>query len=148
MSVLSQRSVICFRAPVTIGNTSVSMVGSWEKCTQWSLHEYRISPQLLSHIRLATWKHQMKHSIVDTCLDWTVHRSNTGLCFSVDVTFITPFSVQLSDFENINKKIHTILNQNQFILQAQTLFQQTHPGDGAASVIAGSTGNDGESQSV
>ena len=148
MSVLSQRSVICFRAPITASNTLVSMTGSWEKCAQWSLHEYRTSPLLLSHIRLATWKHQMKHSIVDTCLDWTVQRTQNGLYFSVDIAFTTPFSVQLSDFEGINNKVQIILNQNQFILQAQTLFQQTHPGDGAASVIAGSTGNDGASQSV
>ena len=90
----------------------------------------------------------MKHSIVDTCLDWTVQRTQNGLYFSIDIAFTTPFSVQLSDFEGINNKVQIILNQNQFILQAQTLFQQTHPGDGAASVIAGSTGNDGASQSV
>lgn len=148
MSVLSQCSVICFSAPVTASSTLVSMTGSWERCTQWSLREYRTSPRLLSHIRLAAWKHQMKHSIVDTCLDWTVRRTINGLYFSVDITFTTPFSVQLADFEKINNKVQTILNQNKFIMHAQRLFQQTHPGDAAASVIAGSTGNDGASQSV
>ena len=148
MSVLSQRSVVCFRAPVTASTSLVSRIGSWENCPPWSLHEYRTSQVLLSHIRLATWKHQMTHSIVDTCLDWTEQRTQNGLVFSVEITFVTHFSVQLSDFEGINEKVQFLLNQNQFILQAQTLFQQTHPGDGAASIMAGSTGNDGASQSV
>ena len=147
MSVLSQRSVICFRAPVTAGRSIVSMTGSWERCPQRSLYEYRISPSLVSHIRLATWKQQMNHSIVDACLDWSCYNDEDGLVFVVDLVFVTPYSVTLADFDAINEKVQILLNKNKLILNAQTLFQQTHPGEGSASVMAGNTGRDGANQS-
>jgi len=89
----------------------------------------------------------MKHSIVDACLDWSCYDSVEGLLFVVDLLFITPYSVTLSDFDAINEKVQILLNKNQLIFNAQTLFQQTHPGEGAASVMAGNTGRDGANQS-
>jgi len=147
MSVISSRSVSCFKAPVTSGPKTISMTGSWEQCNSKSIRDYRMSPEYLCHIRLGTWTHRIEELDIPTSLDWYVCKTNQTLTFYVHILFETNFFIQLKHFGEINSHVQTLLNKNNFILNIQKQFQQAHPGDFAVSGMTGNAGKDGDNQS-
>ena len=147
MSVISSRSIIAFKAPVTMGPSTVSMVGSWQMYSSNTLREYRFSPEYLAHVRLATWKHTIQETPVQTSLDWTARNENNEVLYTANLIFETTAVVTLEDLVGINTRVQTLLNKNKFILDLQKRFQQEHPGDWTVDGTEGSAGKDGESQS-
>jgi len=147
MSVIASRLHPCFCAPVTLGPNTVSMTGSWEPCSSNTLHEYGLSPSCMAHIRLSTWKHDIRGSKVDTSLDWVVRKEKNEIVYIVRILFETTIFVTVDDFVDINRGVQKLLNKNKFIFTIQNKFQQAHPGDFLVSGMPGKAGKDGESHS-
>ena len=56
MSVFVHRSLVEFRAPLSISESKISVSGSWSSYTSPPIPSIHIHPSYLFHMRLHTWR--------------------------------------------------------------------------------------------
>lgn len=146
MSVLSQKSVQCFVAPISIGAETILICGSWLRSHPGNLEEWRIGSQRLCHYRIHCWKQQIKREIVKACLDWSVQKRQDGLRFEIEIKFATHFDCA-DLLDSLSNHIHDLLNASRVRLLSK-VFQQEQPGASFVVSVMGNAGNEGDNQSV
>ena len=144
MSVLSQKTEWQFKAPVTIGPKTISITGSWEHVPAFTNNELRMSPLHTAHLRLSTWKQQLRGGIVEICTDWAVYDNKI---FSVYLRIFSANAIIMEDIDLVSDKVHQIITTHPLLYSVQKLFQQTQPGESFNSGCSGRAGNEGDNQS-
>lgn len=140
MSVIASNDVWTYRAPVSLGAGHASTTGSWEFIFHTSVTEFRMSPLFKSHLRLSTWKQQLRTCIAECCVDWTYYDNKPY----VYLRFIAPNEISSKDVDLISDKVVSMIQNNPLLFKLQTIFQQEQPGPGVCSGNDGSEGSEGD----
>lgn len=147
MSVISTHNVQCWQAPVSTGNQSICIVGSWEWQHPGSAAEWQLSESRICHLRLGTWKQQVGRDIVSAALDLSVRQYDKH-AYKCEIELKVASKCVPSNFITMmEQKIITLLNQNPHARTILLGFQHAHPGDSLSVGVIGKAGKDGAIQS-
>jgi len=87
MSVFVHRSLVEFRAPLSISDNKISVSGSWSSYTSPSIPSLHIHPSYLFHMRLHTWRQTIDNDSANACLDWCIDKNGQTLTHYVVLRF-------------------------------------------------------------
>lgn len=147
MSILLASKIHYFRAPVTIGPSSVSMQSSWKHVKNRTARQYETDEKLLGLVRIGNWSQNYKSKNMLCTLDWLSYKEDERNQYYIELRCEHIHTVNVSEMPQISEHIHKMINQNGFILKIHHIFQQAHPGEGSDSGTCGNAGKDGVNQS-
>lgn len=108
MSVFVHRSLVEFRAPLSISESKISVSGSWSSYTSPPIPSIHIHPSYLFHMRLHTWRQTIDKDSANACLDWCIDKNDQTLTHYVVMRFD---STQPSFRESVdNVELHTFID--------------------------------------
>lgn len=143
MSVITRQTVQCWAAPIYLGESKISIVGSWKWTHAGTLEEWHISPERMCHVRVGHWKQQIGKDIVPACLDISI--SDTYKC-ELHLKVAHP-NAREDIISHLGVTIERLLRRNPHAHHVLACFQQVQPGAGSVVSVTGNAGSDGVSQS-
>lgn len=87
MSVFVHRSLVEFRAPLSISASKIAVSGSWSLYTSPSIPSLHLHPSYLFHMRLHTWQQTIDKDSANACLDWCIDKNDQTLTHYVVMRF-------------------------------------------------------------
>lgn len=137
MSSLSTQPIHSFLAPISIGPTHSSTIGSWETMRTPVLKEVLITSNNIFRMTLHQWKQQYREHIFDVCLSWVSD--------DLKKQYIELHGCEYINIDSIAPYIETILETNH--QEMLSIYQHIHPGAVRSFSVAMRVGNEGASQS-
>lgn len=123
MSVLAQKHIVHWTAPLSISDAKVTVCGSWSDAAVHS----PMDPGYLLHMRLHVWKQQYQGKVSNMCLDWVVaHDSGTLRHAAVLHADNAAFVGCLQD-ETFDAHLQDILDRNHTIAPIARTFSSCSP---------------------
>lgn len=118
MSVLTQKHIVYFKAPLTISDTKVTVSGSWSAAAD-------VDPMNTNHLfqmRLHVWKQQFESKVANACVDWVITRDSVNVKHFLVLKFDdNSFGRCLQD-ETFGAHIQSILDASETIVPVAQAF--------------------------
>ncbi len=147
MSVISTQTVQCWQAPVSTGNQSICIVGSWEWQHPGSASDWQLCETRVCHLRIGTWKQQVGRDIVSAALDLSVRHYGTG-AYKCEIELKVAAKNVPHDFvTSTEEKVVALLNQSPYARTILACFQHAQPGASLSAGVIGKAGREGAIQS-
>lgn len=147
MSVISSHNVQCWQAPVSTGQQTICITGSWEWQHPGSASDWQLCETRVCHLRLGTWKQQVGRVIVPAALDLSIRNYGTG-AYKCEIELkVASKSVPPEFITTAEEKVVTLLNQSPHARTILACFQHAQPGASLSVGVIGKAGRDGAIQS-